>query len=224
MTIEYNPFPVSFSKLSSYKSCAKKFFHLSVVKDVVEEKHDAADMGVRAHEAIEHFLRDGILIPPEFQKFEMMVKFTTRKLKGEFKYEQQLAIKRDYSPSEWTDPACWYRGIVDLVCIHENNTATIIDWKTGKPKEDETQLRLFSGLVFANFPSVTEVVTQYVWLAYNTVTTKKYSREDQLWDWVTSASEDLSSEKIWGASPSGLCKNYCPIVECEHNGKKTRIA
>lgn len=218
----YNPFPVSFSKLSAYTSCPTKFLHLNVLKDVVGVQGDAATHGVAVHEAIEKHLRDGEPIPDKFQKYAMMLRYTTRKLTGTFYYEQQLCIDKDLKPVSWTEPTGWYRGILDLVLIHPCGTkATVIDWKTGRPKEDSTQLMLFSGLVFAHYPSVTEVATHYVWLAYNTVTSKQYTRSDDVWAWVKTTSEELVNETQWLPNPSGLCKKHCEVHSCPHNGSYT---
>lgn len=211
--------PISFSRISTYNTCAKKFYHSYVLKDVIEEKSQAADTGVRAHEAIEHYLKDGVPIPAEFEKFKVMVDHTVKRLKGEFLYEHQMALKLDKTPTTWEDEDCWYRGILDMVCIHPNNTATVVDWKTGKPSTNDNQLKLFSGLIFAHYPNIQEVTTQYVWLAYNSVTGKKYSRESNVWDWLEKSINELYQETQWGTTPSGLCKNYCSVMGCEHNGK-----
>lgn len=219
----YKTFPVSFSRLNGYKTCAKKFKHTYILEDVVEEKSVAADNGVRAHQAIENYLRDAVPLPEEFLKFKMMVDHSVKRMRGEFKYEEKLAKTIANTPAEWDGENSYYRGIIDLVCIHPNNTATILDWKTGKPNSDDKQLRLFAGLIFIHYPHITEVTTQYVWLAYNSINGKKYSREDKsLWDWLDSTVEELSSETVWGPTPSGLCKNYCPVTECEHNGKNNK--
>ena len=53
----------------------------------------------------------------------------------------------------WSAPAAWYRGKADATRI-DGPVADGIDWKTGRIKEDETQLLLMAQLVFANFPEV----------------------------------------------------------------------
>jgi len=219
----YKQFPVSFSRLSSYKNCAKKFLHTYVLEDVKEDKSVAADFGVRAHQAIEDYLREDIPLPEEFIKYKMMVDHSVKRLKGVFDYERKLAKTRINTVSDWDGEDSYYRGIIDLMCIHPDNTATILDWKTGRPSMDDRQLRLFAGLVFIHYPQITEVTTQYIWLAYNSVSGKKYSREDpSLWQWLDTTVEELSNETLWLPTPSGLCKQYCSVTECEHNGKNNK--
>ena len=44
--------------------------------------------------------------------------------------------------------------------------AILIDWKTGKIEHDTQQLALNAACIFAFWPDIQMVTTQYVWIAH----------------------------------------------------------
>ena len=48
---------------------------------------------------------------------------------------------------------------------------------------------------------------------------------DTVWEKFVARADRLESalaNEVWPKKKSGLCKNYCPVHTCEHNGKFTK--
>jgi hypothetical protein len=101
---------------------------------------------------------------------------TILKQNGDKLFEYQMAIRRDKSPCGWFDNDVWLRSIADVLVI-DDPTAFVFDWKTGKVRENPTQLKLFAAMVMSHLP-VNTVKTCYVWLQYEQVTMDTYHRAD----------------------------------------------
>ena len=117
------------------------------------------------------------------------------------------------------------RGVVDYALVTPL-TAVILDHKTGKPKSDGDQLRLFAGVAFAAFPYVKKVRTGYLWLAHDKTDTKDFTPEDVPEIWVDFGSrvhrmEHAFSTGNFPPKPSGLCRAWCPVGRklCSFCGK-----
>jgi hypothetical protein len=118
----------------------------------------------------------------------------------------------------------WFRGVLDLTILQPEK-AVVLDYKTGKVKEDGDQLKLFAGATFAQYPYLQEVKTGYVWLAHNKVSTRTFVKDEVPAIWQEFIPRirrmEVSQENdSWPPRPSGLCKNWCPVGKrlCEHCG------
>ena len=103
----------------------------------------------------------------------------------------------------------------------------MLDYKTGKPKEDGDQLKLFAATTFALEPWLESVKTGYLWLAHNKVTDASFKREDVSVIWQEFVPRVQRMQKaqeldLWPPRPSGLCKAWCPVGKrlCEFCGKE----
>lgn len=97
---------------------------------------------------------------------------------------------------------------------------------TGKRKLDIDQLKLFAAVMFTVHPHLEEVQAGYIWLKERKIDKEKFYRRDlpELWQHFAPQVRRLvlaHKEQKWPEKPSGLCKNYCPVVACEFNGRKT---
>jgi hypothetical protein len=215
----------SFSALNNFESCPKKYWHLSIEKDYKEVEGEPIIYGKKVHKALEQLVRDGIPLPNELAHMKPYVqKFIDAP--GEKLVEQQLAITKDFQPTDWRDwNGAWVRVVIDLA-IKGNKHAVLIDYKTGKMKDDEfTQLGLASAVFMAHHPDIETCDTGYLWTEANGKITKRtFSRGDitGLWNAILprvarfQRAFDLTE---YPPSPSGLCRRHCPITSCPHNGE-----
>lgn len=217
--------PLSFSRLSTFESCPAKFDYLYVTKSVKDQDNEFTIYGTRVHEALESYGRAlassqsaaeaiGALegadddVRRHFGIVERIIG-----LGGAAYFEHQMALSRDKKPCDWFGADVWIRGIADVLVVRDS-TAWCIDWKTGKPKDNPTQLQLFAALVFAHFPAVEEVRTSFVWLNHDDATNAVYQRRmaDHLWLALEprfSRVQDTVDLGVYPTKPSGLCR-YCP--------------
>lgn len=212
----------SYSSLTAFETCPRRYYHVKVAKDVQETPSEATTWGNTVHEAIDNRLRNNTPLPESMQKYEGLVNLLDN-ISTDYKFsERKLCINADFEPTEWFAKDAWCRGIVDAG-VRYGEKVVAFDWKTGKPKKDSDQLQLFAALLLHHHPEVKEVRTCFVWLAHDQ-TTMAVAHRNQLPDiWnnflprVKRLQIALDGEKFL-PRPSGLCKNYCLCVNCEFHG------
>jgi hypothetical protein len=215
--------PWTYSNLELFESCPRKYFHLRVVKDIVEPMGEAALWGNRVHDAWEKRIRDGVSFPSGMEHWEPLAK-KIELLPGEKHTEQKLAIDRNFQSVNYYDKeTAWTRGKVDLTIVN-GSEAVLLDYKTGKPKPSE-QLLLYCGYVFAKFRELTRISSAFVWLKTKKIEKNTISRDElsTIWQGFLPRVNRLDAayeKQAWPPKPSGLCKEWCPVRSCEFNGKK----
>lgn len=220
------PFSWSFSKLKNYETCPKRHYHVDVARDVQEPESEELKFGNMLHDAFAKRLGPHKLALPEafrqYEPYAAKVDMPRDYPQGKLLVEQKLAIKRDYSPTEWRSNDAWYRGIADVLKII-GPVALLIDWKTGKVSEDSQQLVLAAACVFAHYPEVKRIRAEFVWLKYDATTREDIKREDMpmMWANLMPRIEELqaAAEKvIYPPKPGFLCRKWCPVKVCPHHG------
>lgn len=216
--------PWSYSSLTAYETCPFRYQQERILKVIPKVVYKEADDGVKKHAAIEHYLKGEQ--PLEDQNLKKLVDNTLAAFKPScFEYEYKMAITKRREPCDWSDSDAYYRGILDVRYVDpESSVAGIFDWKNGKINEYSEQLKANALLIFAHHPHVQTVHTEYVWMKFNKTTQAKVYRDfsDRAWakfvSRVDRLEEALSTDK-WPKKSSGLCKKYCPVKSCEHNGE-----
>lgn len=212
--------PWTYSQLDSYESCPRKFFHLKVLRDVVEPPTVHTDWGTAVHTAFENAILNGTPLPTGMTQWQGIAdKFAN--LPGQKFAEYKFSIDKNFQPMEWS--GSWSRGIADYLAVN-GKKAVVADWKTGKRKPSE-QLALYAAYTFHFFPEVDTVQTGFVWLREKKITRDTYTRDGVagIWGGLLPRARKLESayqRDVWPAKPSGLCKNYCPVLSCQHNGRR----
>ena len=135
-------------------------------------------------------------------------------------------------PVDWLSLKELYRGIVEYLRMvpsmsnHNVHLAHVVDYKTGKRiTEGYHQLALNSQLIFAHYPRVMHIRTDYLWTKHNDTTHELFSRDDMqnVWAEVLPRIEELKTADETGnfpPTPNGLCREYCAVASCEHYGKR----
>jgi hypothetical protein len=216
--------PWSYSSLSAYENCPKRYQLTRVTKVIVEPPTDATIWGNRVHQALENYVKDGTPLPDGMEQWEHLGR-KIRDSEGIKFTEQKLAITADFQPSDWDSPDTWCRCIVDVGVIQDKRIIAL-DWKTGKRKTDTDQLRMSAGILFAHYPDTEVVDTGYVWLKVHKIDVHKFTRTDiaDIWNVFLPRTQRLVkayAEDVWNPKPSGLCKNWCPVgrVNCGYCGR-----
>lgn len=216
----------SYSSIKLFEQCPRKYYHLRVVKDILEPETEAMLYGTRFHEAAEFYVRDGTPMP-EYFNFAKPVLDNLRQLPGEKLCEHKMGITEDLQPCSFDDPKAWFRGIADLLILdREKGEARIVDYKTGKSAKyaDPDQLELMSLCVFKHFPEITKAKGGLLFVVCNAFITGKYNskQQDVLWErWIRNHSriKIAFANDTWNPKPSGLCRRHCSVLSCSHNGR-----
>lgn len=215
------PFAWSYSRLKNFETCPKRSWHLDIKKDIKEEESEQLRYGNDLHKALAERLSQNKPLPPAYAQFESWAaKVGTPG--GKLLVEQKLAITADFGPCEFFSKDAWYRGIGDVIKI-VGPVALILDWKTGKLLEDSVQLALMAQCVFAHYPDVQKVRSEFIWLKEDATTRGDFSREDMPGLWVSlhprvEAMKQAHETTTYPAKPGPLCRRWCPVTVCPHHG------
>lgn len=215
----------SYSSLTAFESCAKRYYHLKVAKDVKDEKGAAALWGSQVHKHLEDRVALGTPLPQSLERFEPITK-RIADAPGQKLVELQLAVTSSFQPTEWFAKDAWCRGIID-VGVLTGTQAVLWDWKTGRRKPESDQLKLFAGLAFAHYPKLMTAFTGFIWMSDNKVDKERFERSESADIWGAFAPRVIRLHRAYEEAkfppkPSGLCRNYCPVPKhlCEFSGKK----
>jgi hypothetical protein len=218
------PFAWSYSKIKNYETCPKRHYHIDVAKDVKETESDQLRFGNALHAALAERCdpTKNKPLPTPFAKYDDWAKWAIGDGSGQILVEQKLAIRRDFAPTGYFDKDVWYRGVADVAKIF-GPVALAIDWKTGKIVEDSVQLALMAQCLFSHHPEVQKIRTEFVWLAEDATTRADFTRDDMIELWAgmlprVGALEHAYEVSEYPAKEGGLCKRWCPVTQCVHNG------
>lgn len=213
------PFAWSYSALTTFESCPKKYYHLNVAKDIKDGDNEWSGEGKQIHDALYKRIIKGTPLPLEFRHLEKIAKKfadTPGKKHGEIKQ----ALTREFEPAGFFDDGVYIRSIIDLLIVRDNK-ALVIDWKTGKVKDDFTQLSMSAAVLSQYMPEIEQFTIMYVWLKANKVSPMTFTREQLRGVWPdlirrATAIEEARKTTSFPAKPSGLCRGWCPVHTCPH--------
>lgn len=219
-----NALPWSYSSLSAYETCPRRFYLTRICKQVSEKQTDATRHGNEVHQALEKYVGGEAPLPQKYDAYRPIadrLKAAPGKKLLEYKFGLTQALK----PTTFFGKDVWVRGVLD-VCIVRDDTAVVLDYKTGSRKVDADQLRLFAGSALALWPFIKRVKTGYIWLKSDQLDTEKFSQEHKteiFQDFAGRVHRMEMSQKndSWPAKPSGLCRAWCPVGKslCDHCGE-----
>ena len=101
-------FTWSYSSLSLFQQCPKKYYHLRVAKDIVEPKSEQMLYGTVAHKAAEDYVRDGTPLEPQFAYMQPTLD-ALKNREGEKLCEYRLGLTEALEPCEFFAPDVWWR-------------------------------------------------------------------------------------------------------------------
>lgn len=214
----------SHSSLKDYEGCAKRYHEVKVLKNFPFVENDATRYGTEFHKAAEEYIKDGVLLPEQFNfakpTLDALIAKPGRKL-----CEQQMALTTDLQPCDWKSPDAWVRGIADLIIVDdENMTAWVIDYKTGNNKyPDREQLKLMSLMVFAHMPHIRKVNSALLFIVKDDLVRHAMTvdqADSEWWQYRERVAriEQAYDTNVWNPRPSPLCP-WCPVTTCVHHPK-----
>lgn len=204
----------SFSSLSAFEQCPLRYKLTRVSKVVKEGATEATLWGNRVHKALEERVRDGKPLPALIAGYEPLAAKIAAS-PGEVIVERKVSVNAAFQPTEYFARDVWCRGVIDVAIIG-TTSAVILDWKTGKRKDDLDQLKLFAGMAFAYHPELESVDTGFVWLKDNAIDRETFTRDQigEIWSTFMPRVQRLNlafENDRWPAKPSGLCAKWCPV-------------
>lgn len=219
ITTTVDNFAWSYSALKNFETCDKRYYHYQVIKDVKEPETPQLRDGNNLHAHFDKRVANGTPLPLGYGQYEKtLAKFAAAP--GVTYSEQKLAFTRELQPVAYFGKGVWFRGVIDAAKVRTDNTATALDWKTGKPAADITQLQLIAATMFIHLPQLQRVRAGLVFVNHNHVEPADFVRDDQaeIWSEIiprVKAMERARATNTFPPKPSGLCKKYCAVSSCQ---------
>lgn len=220
-------FSWSYSRLKNFESCPLKYKTVDIDK-LHTDKSQELDRGEQLHEAMYQRIANGVKLPVPFSYMERWAKRLTMEVHPmqETYCELKLALDDDYKPTAFMEKTAWCRARIDYLKIIPRQ-AHVVDYKTGKPRMDDTQLALCAAMVFCHYPEVDQVRTEYLWTEYGDTSHRLFFRDQlsEIWDELLPRVfqlEQAHANDEFPPVPNGLCLKYCPVATCQFWGKPFR--
>lgn len=222
-------FTWSYSQLSNFETCPKRYYHYNVAKDVTEPESEPVKQGNALHEVFRARVEKGDRLPLGYAQYEDNLGRLAN-AHGEIKCEQQLALTDEFKPVSWFGKGVWVRGVLDYVVIHENSHgAGVVDYKTGRMKDnpddvDYTQLQLMALILFQHVPGLDRVKAAFWYTQANQMLQRDYYRSDSanLWGEILPRVRrvvEARRQQEYPPKPNYLCRKWCAVVSCPYHGK-----
>jgi hypothetical protein len=221
-----NPLPWSYSALDTFKTCPRQYHWRYVLKNK-EARSPQILWGEEVHKHFEDRQAVGKPLPDNLKDHEPFMQ-ALEALPGNHNTEQKIALDVSRKPCNFFANDVWFRGVIDYIKIDLNNEAskaTVVDYKTGKQHRKFDQLQLFALHTFALYTNVQIVEACFYWTQTKETTPMFYRRDDMKNLWRAFVPDlmqyaEAFETDIWQARKSGLCKAWCPVLECEFNGRR----
>jgi hypothetical protein len=156
----------SYSRYNTYTTCPMKFAYTVLLKmQDPKPKGPALLRGIDIHKEGELYLiapKKPRKVPASYQHFaEEMEQLRTMSPA----VEQQWGFTQSWEPTGWFSGNTWVRNVLDVSVQYPDDTALVIDFKTGKKYgSNEDQMKLFALVTFKKFPNLKEVSTRLWYL------------------------------------------------------------
>lgn len=215
-------FAWSYSSLTGFETCPRQHYEMKILKAWPDPPGEVQLYGLEAHKLLENRIDMGKPLPNYLQHLEPII-VSLENSKGVIRSEYKLALNAQFQPVEFFAKDCWVRAVGDVVKIHEDR-ALLTDWKFGRFKDGDGQLRLQSAITFAAYPHVNKIGVVYAWVKDKRTTVRTFTREDTpaIWsEFIPRAKrmEIAIVNKDFPPKPSGLCRKHCRVETCEFHGK-----
>lgn len=214
----------SHTRLSDFESCAlkAKIKYIDKVKEPEKplppgKTEHANDRGTRIHDAAERFIKGGVELIPELQRFEREFhKAREMHKNGLASTEGDWGYNKDWEPVAWNSADVYIRIKCDLVIHRSPSDIVVVDYKSGKRFGNEIkhgeQMQLYVlGTIF-RYPKAKTITTELWYLDLDELTSMTYTR-DQGMRFVTNYDRRLSrmmAETEFKPNPNPHSCKWCP--------------
>lgn len=215
----------SHTVFKDFDTCPRQFAEVRVYKRVKKEFSESANAGDQMHKAAESYVKEGAALPEQYVPLKPYIDVLVAK--GKPYAELEIGVTREFAPAGFADKDTWIRGKFDLVIRSSATHAFLADYKTGSSRYADTNQLLLGGLLLmANFPEIQKVSGGLIFfkegkLIKSKLAQKHYALSWKLFEEKTQRIEAAIANDNFPAKPSGLCRKFCPVLSCEHNGRSS---
>lgn len=213
--------PYSFSKISCYTSCNRKFKYKYIDKIPTESFDDSALIkGSNIHDTLEHYpnhkINEHTQIALDFINSELGQKY----INNERESEIEFGLTENFEPTSYRSKDAIIKGKIDCIVVVDGNVY-VLDWKSGKYKEEKyqsyEQVIIYAIYIFQRYQYINELNLAYVYVEHGLENKFIAKREylDNYINMIKSNIEMIERDEYFNKSVSVLCK-WCEYSEyCE---------
>lgn len=222
----------SHSRLGVFEQCK---FHtkLAVVDGIPEparplppgKTEHANDRGTRIHTAAEMFVRGGVELVDELQWFRAEFEHLRDLFQvGRVSLEGDWGFSRDWRPVAWMSSDVWCRIKTDCTIFDDNDTAIVVDYKSGKRWGNEVkhgeQMQLYQLGVFCKYPNIQRVVVELWYTDLDELHRQEFTREQgvRFAEGFEKRGVALTSETDFPPNPNSYSCKWCPYKPAHLGG------
>jgi CRISPR/Cas system-associated exonuclease Cas4 (RecB family) len=209
-------FGISPSMLNDFEGCPARFEGVRILKKTKFEETQQIKWGNEVHKALEDHVKIGTVLPSYLSHMVPVIE-GFRNAGFVLYAEIPMAVRWDWSACGWWDKDCMTRGKVDLFCLNRTTLeAHVFDYKTGKRKEDKSQLNLYGTMALSAL-GLSEVKSWFMWIKskekdFETVNqTNVHIYRNQFASRFGNIDEAYRTG-VFPTKPSPLCA-YCPFLQ-----------
>lgn len=212
----------SHTRLSDFEQCPKMFHHKNILKDVPKPSGEHLIRGRDVHKHLENAVKGTDALPPHLHHCQQLIDGLVAN-SDEVHAEVQYTLTEGLAETTWFSKTAWVRMAWDVIAL-KDRVAHVWDWKTGKVKDNHSQLALFAAGVMRKYTWIDEVKTTYIWVDHKKSTSKSFPNTpavfNGLWQDFSERSEciQLANEAgNWPAIKNKYC-HWCPCGphQCEY--------
>lgn len=212
----------SHTQLANFENCPRQYHAVTIEKRYPFVDTPQTIWGREVHKHFENFLLHGSPLPADLETHrDFLQRF--KEQPGDLAGEERIALDTQLEECTYFSRTqqVWYRGQVDA---RKRDRAAgkshILDHKTGKVKNDFTQLKGFAMWEFLTQPDIHECKVEFYWTQIKGASGEVYYREQlpeiiaffaaKLHRWA-----DAHLSETFPPRQSGLCNGWCPVTDCE---------
>ena len=225
--------PWSYTAIDTFDTCPYQYHWKFILKNKEPATEEMLE-GRRVHDALEKRVAANVALPAPYAKYDPLCQSIIRGAEaagGEIRTELKVGLNRELKPCDFFDKQVYGRGALDVTVMTPPKNPDLVfigDWKTGKTREKDFQVKIFALFGFLTWPSLTRVDACNIWLPTLKVGQRyRFFREDvpRIWSEMyikLSAMEMAAATDNWVKRQSPLCA-WCPVKDCEFNRSKTNV-
>lgn len=210
--------PQSPTSLQTFLTCPRQYEAKYITREVEFVQNEHAVFGDLVHKSIENYLKHKEPLPSILRPLKTVLDNMGEVLWGA---ETKLAVDKQGNPVDFNDTQNAYqRCIVDAILTNKDKSIVVcVDWKTGKKRDAQTQHDFIKRCTRAKFPNA-KVVTLFIYLFKG-----GYDRQEYVGGALYELDNNMNALAVAYANnsfppkPSGLCRAWCDVLSCPHNGK-----
>ena len=227
------PLVASFSLFNTWAICPHQTYRRYIARDLPRQPETPEQKwGNEVHRAMERRIREKAPLPENMLSFEPLVAPLDA---YHVEPEKKLGVTAAGRPCDFFADDVWLRGVLDAPVLlnrstvkyhsevsanEDANCVMLLDWKTGKPREEPLELEIGAMVLQAHWPKITRILGAYVWLRENRRgSPHDLSRTDRTWGFAQRTMGEINDaieHRHFPKTRGPLC-GWCPVTDCEHN-------